>query len=234
MPEEPSSPREERSDQDLLDEIFSRLPMTEGSFVDFLSAVLLSAAVVASAFSAWQASLWSGEQATLFAEASTARLQSNRETGIALTRLNYDAGTFVDAAIAVTVDNQEALDLFRERLFRDQFNVFVDEWLELDPLNNPDAPKTPFELDGVTDSYFAETIRWDEIANDTFNEGKEANRNNDNWVLATVLFAGVLFFAGISTKFKSARIRALSVAFATIVLVAAGVWILSMPRLIEV
>ena len=156
------------------------------------------------------------------------------ELAIALTSISYDAGTFVDAAIAVTVDNQEALDLFRERLFRDQFNVFVDEWLELDPLNNPDAPKTPFELDGVTDSYFAESIRWDEIANDTFNEGKEANRNNDNWVLATVLFAGVLFFAGISTKFKSARIRALSVSFAAIVLVAAGVWLISIPRLIEV
>ncbi len=234
MAEDAPPPPKEVRDQDLLDEIVSRLPMTEGSFVDFLSAVLLSAAVVASALSAWQASLWSGEQATLFAEASTARLQSNREMAIALTRLGYDAGTFVDAAIAVTVDNQEALDLFRERLFRDQFNVLVDEWLELDPLNNPDAPKTPFELDGVTDSYFAESIRSDEIANDKFNVGKEANRNNDNWVLATVMFAGVLFFAGISTKFKSARIRALSVAFATFVLVAGGVWLVSMPRLIEV
>jgi hypothetical protein len=234
MLEEPSSPREERSGQDVLDEIFSRLPITEGSLVDFLSAVLLSAAVVASAFSAWQASLWSGEQATLFAEASTARIESNREMGIALTKLSYDAGTFVDAATALTEGNLGTLDLFNERLFRDQFKVFIDEWLELDPLNNPDAPNTPFELDGVTASYFAESMRWDEIANDKFNVGKEANRNNDNWVLATVLFAGVLFFAGISTKFKSARVRALSVAFAAIVLVGAGVWLLSMPRLIEV
>lgn len=234
MPEEPSSPREERGDQDLLDEIVSRLPMGEGTLIDFLSALLLSAAVVLSAFSAWQASLWGGDQATLFAEASTVRLESNREMAIALTRLSYDAGTFADAATALTDGNQEALDLFTERLFRDQFKVFVDEWLELDPLNDPNAPKTPFELDGFTESYFAEPTRLDEVANDKFEAGKEANENNDNYVLATVLFASVLFFAGISTKFKSPRIRVLSIGIAAIALTLSAVWILTLPHLIQV
>ncbi len=234
MDEDAPPPPKEVQDQDLLDEIFSRLPVNEGSFVDFLSAVLLSAAVVASAFSAWQASLWSGEQATLFAEASTARLGANRELAASLTRLDIDVITFVDAAIAFTQGDQEVIDLFEERLFRDQFKPVLDEWRELDPLSDPDAPATPFGIEGVIDSYFVESFALEETANEKFNEGKEANRNNDNWVLATVLFAGVLFFAGISTKFKSARIRALSVSFAAIVLVAAGVWLLSMPRLIEV
>ena len=234
MPEEPSSPREERGDQDLLDEIVSRLPMGEGTLIDFLSALLLSAAVVLSAFSAWQASLWGGDQATLFAEASTARLESNRESGITLTRLNYDAGTFVDAALALTNGNQEAIDLFNERLFRDEFKVWVEEWLELDPLNNPNAPKTPFELDGFTESYFAEPTRLDEVANDKFEAGKDANENNDNYVLATVLFASVLFFAGISTKFKSPRIRVLSIGIAAIALTLSAVWIITLPHLIQV
>ncbi len=234
MPEEPPSPGEEGADQDLLDEIVSRLPMGEGSLTDFLSALLLSAAVVLSAFSAWQATLWSGEQATLFAEASTARLESNRELAIALTRLDIDVVTFVDDAIAFTQGDQEVVDLFEERLFRDEFKPILDEWRALDPVNNPDAPPTPFGIEGVIESYFVESFALEEAANDKFNAGKEANRNNDNWVLATVLFAGVLFFAGISTKFKSARIRALSVAFAAFVLVAAGVWLVSMPRLIEV
>ena len=234
MAEDAPPPPKEVRDQDLLDEIVSRLPMTEGSFVDFLSAVLLSAAVVASAFSAWQASLWSGEQATLFAEASTARIESNRELAIALTRLDIDVVTFVDDAIAFTQGDQDVVDLFEERLFRDEFKSILDKWRELDPVNNPDAPPTPFGMEGVIESYFVESFALEEAANEKFNVGKEANRNNDNWVLATVMFAGVLFFAGISTKFKSARIRALSVAFATIVLVAGGVWLLSMPRLIEV
>ncbi len=234
MPEEPSSPSEERSDLDLLDEIFSRLPMAEGSFVDFLSAVLLSAAVVASAFSAWQASLWSGEQATLFAEASTARLESNRELAIALTRLDIDVVTFVDDAIAFTQGDQEVVDLFEERLFRDQFKLVLDEWRELDPLNNPDAPPTPFGIEGVIESYFVESFALEEAANDKFNAGQEANRNNDNYVLATVLFASVLFFSGISTKFKSPRIRALSIGFAAIALAASAVWVLTLPRLIQV
>ncbi|MCI0886089.1 MAG: hypothetical protein J4N92_07885, partial [Chloroflexi bacterium] len=88
MPEETSSPQDERGDSDPLDEIVDRLPIAEGSLIELLSAILLSVAVVGSALSAWQASLWSGEQATLFAEASTARLESNRETAIALTRIS--------------------------------------------------------------------------------------------------------------------------------------------------
>ncbi len=234
MAEEPSPPREERSDQDLLDEIFSRLPITEGSFVDFLSAVLLSAAVVASAFSAWQATLWSGEQATLFAEASTARLESNRDLAIALTRLDIDVVTFVDDAIAFTQGDQEVVDLFEERLFRDEFKLILDEWRELDPLNNLDAPPTPFGIEGVIEGYFVESFALEEAANEKFEEGRKANRHNDNYVLATVLFASVLFFSGISTKFKSPRVRALSIGIATIALTASAVWVLTLPRLIQV
>ena len=234
MPEEPSSPQDERGDSDLLDEIVARLPIAEGGLIELLSAILLSVAVVGSALSAWQASLWSGEQATLFAEASTARITSNRETAIALTQISYDAATFVDASAAFTTGNQEVLDLFNERLFRDDFKVLIDEWIALDPLNNPDAPKTPFELEGVIDLYMAESIRFDEIANEKFNEGKEANKNNDNWILATILFASVLFFAGISTKFKSARIRGLSIGIATIALLVSIALVTTLPRLIEV
>jgi hypothetical protein len=235
MPEEPPSPQEEeRGDSDLLDELFSRLPIAEGGWIDLLSAVLLSVTVVASALSAWQASLWSGEQATLFAEASTARITSNRETAIALTQISYDAATFVDATAAFTEGNQEVLDLFNERLFRDDFKLLIDDWVALDPLNNPDAPKTPFELEGAIDLYMAESMRFEDIASEKFNEGKEANQNNDNWILATVLFASVLFFAGISTKFKSAKIRALSIVIATIALVASIALVTTLPRLIEV
>ena len=235
MPEEPSSPQEEeRGESDLLDEIVARLPIAEGGLIDLLSAILLSVTVVASALSAWQASLWSGEQATLFAEASTARLESNRETAIALTRSSYDAATFVDASAAFASNDQAVLDLFNERLFRDEFQILIDEWVALDPLNDPNAPKTPFGLDGVTDVYMAESIVWDEIASEKFEAGKEANQNNDNWILATVLFASVLFFAGISTKFKSPRIRALSIGIATVALVGSIILVATLPRLVQV
>ena len=110
----------------------------------------------------------------------------------------------------------------------------ANEWIALDPLNNPDAPKTPFELEGATDVYMAESIVWDEIASEKFNAGKDANQNNDNWILATVMFASVLFFAGISTKFKSSRIRALSIGLATFALVGSTVLVVSLPRLIQV
>jgi len=229
--EQPPPSEGEDQDEYLIGEILSRIGLAEGSLIDLLSALLLSAAVLASAFSAWQATLWGGEQSTLFAEASTARIQANRETGIALTKLSYDAGTFSDAMIAFTEDNQEILDLFDGLLFREEFKVFVDAWIELEPLKNPDAPRTPFELDGFDDQYLAEAMLADADADDKFDRARKANSNNDNYILGTVLFASVLFFSGVSTKFKSLWVRTFSVGVAGVALVVGLVWLISLPRL---
>ncbi len=231
MAEQPPPSEGEDQDEYLIGEILSRIGLAEGSLIDLLSALLLSAAVLASAFSAWQATLWGGEQSTLFAEASTARIQANRETGIALTKLSYDAGTFSDAMIAFTEDNQEILDLFDGLLFREEFKVFVDAWIELEPLKNPDAPRTPFELDGFDDQYLAEAMLADADADDKFDRARKANSNNDNYILGTVLFASVLFFSGVSTKFKSLWVRTFSVGVAGVALVVGLVWLISLPRL---
>ena len=39
------------------------------------------------------------------------------------------------------------------------------------------------------------------------NSAKDANERADNYMLAVVLFASALFFAGISTKLKTVRAR---------------------------
>jgi hypothetical protein len=232
MTEKQPPPAEGAPDQAILEELLSRLQGGEfARWIDLISALLLSVAVVASAFSAWQATLWGGVQATSYAEASSARLQSNRELAIGLTRLDIDVITFIDAAIASAQGDQEVVDLFEERLFRDQFKPILDEWLELDPVNNADAPATPFGIEGVIDTYFVESFALEETANEKFEEGKEANQNGDDYILATVLFASVLFFAGVTTKFKSPRVRSLSLAIATTVLVVGAVWLFSLPRL---
>jgi hypothetical protein len=44
-------------------------------------------------------------------------------------------------------------------------------------------------------------------ADTRFAEGEDANKYSDTYTLATLLFAGVLFFAAISERFEYLRIR---------------------------
>ncbi|TET49710.1 MAG: hypothetical protein E3J64_09275 [Anaerolineales bacterium] len=231
MTEKPP-PAEGGPDEAMLEELLSRLQGGEfARWIDLASAVLLAVAVVASAFSAWQATLWGGVQATSYAEASSKRLQSNAAVTTALTQISYDATSFALGAVEYFEGNQEAVEFFEERLFREEFRPALEAWLATEPLQDPEAPKTPFELPEYKNANLEESQRLTEEAEAKFEEGKEANKNGDDYILATVLFASVLFFAGVTTKFKSPRVRALSLFIATAALAVGMTWLVSLPRL---
>jgi hypothetical protein len=50
-----------------------------------------------------------------------------------------------------------------------------------------------------------------------------------NYVLAVVLFAVSLFFAGLSTKLTDTRLRAVTVSLGCVVLVGTAIWIATSP-----
>jgi hypothetical protein len=228
---QPPSP-EGAPDEAMLEELLSRLQGGEfARWIDLISAVLLAVAVVASAFSAWQATLWGGVQATSYAEASSKRLQSNAALATALTEISYDATSFALGAVEYFRGDEDAVEFFFERLFREEFEPALEAWLATEPLQNPEAPRTPFDLPEYTNADLEESQRLQEEAEAKFEEGKEANQNSDDYILATVLFASVLFFAGVTTKFKSPRVRVLSLAVAVAAFAAGMTWVVSLPRL---
>jgi hypothetical protein len=232
MTEKPPPPPEGGPDEALVEELLSRLEGGEfARWIDLASAVLLAVAVVASAFSAWQATLWSGVQATSYAEASSKRLQSNAALTTALTEISYDATSFALGAAEYFGGDQEAVQFFTERLFREEFKPAVEAWLATEPLQNPEAAKTPFQLPEYKNANLEDSQRLQEEAEAKFEEGKEANKNGDDYILATVLFASVLFFAGITTKFKSPRVRVFSLVVAVAAFAGGMVWMGSLPRL---
>jgi hypothetical protein len=232
MTEKPPPPPEGAPDEAMLEELLSRLQGGEfARWIDLVSAVLLSVAIVTSAFSAWQATLWGGVQATSYAEASSKRLQSNAALTTALTEISYDATSFALGAVEYFRGDGEAVEFFLERLFREEFEPALEAWLATEPLQNPEAPRTPFDLPEYTNADLEESQRLQEEAEAKFEEGKEANQNSDDYILATVLFASVLFFAGVTTKFKSPRVRVLSLAVAVAAFAVGMTWVVSLPRL---
>jgi hypothetical protein len=200
-------------------------------WTELLSAFLLSAAVVLSAFGAWQATKWGGQQSILFAEASSARLTSSNYLALGLTEISYDTSIWADAILALANGDQSTIDTFRERVFSDDFKVAFDAWIAQDPFNNPDAPQTPFDVPEYKPVGIQLWTAVGEGAEEKFSEGKSASDNSDDYILSTVFFASVLFFAGITTKFRDDRLRTVVVLMAVGLFIGGAVWLASLRRL---
>jgi hypothetical protein len=168
-------------------------------------------------------------QATAFATASTSRIESQKAANAAYAQLAYDASTFASLGVAYAQDNPERLELLRERTIRDEFRPYLDEWIALEPLKNPDVPKTPFDLPSFQNENLVLSQQLTEKAEASFEEATNANQTGDDYVLATVFFAGVLFFAGIVGKFESLGVRYALLALGTIWLLTGAVRALTLP-----
>ena len=185
--------------------------------LELWSALLLAAATVATAFSAYESSRWSGQQSTLFTSAGASRTESAKARSDASSLLSIDATLFTDWASAF-VEGRTKQAAAVESFFRQEFRPAFDEWVALEPLKNPKAaPATPFQLSAYQPRRLRESEKLEEKATAQFNEGREANQTSDNYTLSTIFFAAVLFFAGIATKFTSDRIVAGTLAAGTVV-----------------
>jgi hypothetical protein len=210
--------------------------MTNGdgrNWVEVIATVLLSVATVATAWSAYQANRWNGEATKATSRGNAARIESTRASGVVNRQVQIDVSLFTQFIDAFAQDQTELADFYRTR-FRDEFKPAFEAWAATKPRTNPNAPLTPFELPQyrLAANEEAETL---EAEADAF--AAQARRNiqrSANYVLAVVLFASALFFAGMSTKLGTPRLRVVLLGLGCVVFLGALVWIATSPISVSV
>lgn len=197
-------------------------------WVEVASAVLLSVAALAIAWSGYQASRWTGEQAKAFSRANAARVESTRWSNLANSQSEIDVATFTQWVNSYARNETKLADFYRKR-FRPEFKPAVEAWIATRPLKNPDAPLTPF----ATPQYrLAARAESDRLETKARAEAAVANRNVQratNYVLGVVLFSSALFFAGISSRIGNPRTRAVVLGIGWLMLLTGLVWITTLP-----
>ena len=119
---------------------------------------------------------------------------------------------------------------FLYQRFRPEFQTAVNAWIQTHPRTNPDAPPTPFAMPEYQVAATQKAAQLNQQAEDSAAAARAANQRSDNYVLMTIMFATVLFFAGISSKMDTARARLLLLGVGTtLLLVSIGV-VLSFPK----
>jgi hypothetical protein len=201
--------------------------------LEVIATVLLSLATVATAWSGYQASRWNGEQAKAFSRASTLRDASNKADALANAQTQIDVATFTQWVDAYALERTELADFYFAR-FRPEFKPAVDAWIGTRPRRNPDAPLTPFAMPEYTVAARVEAERLQAEAERTSATARTNVQRATNYVLCVVLFAAVLFFAGISTKLETPRLRRFLLGFGAALFLGTVVWLATFPVSISV
>lgn len=232
-----------------------RTPLMFGASdrLELVATVILAIATVLTAWSAFQSTKWSGKQSINFSAAAAARTESTRADTQAGQLTQIDVAMFVDWATSIIDDVREGSSTFPSdgsyepargtasgfiyNRFRAEFKPAVDAWIETDPVNNPDAPTSPFVMtDANGDPVYVlqdriEADRLAVAADEAAALARVANQNGDNYVFTMVLFASVLFFAGVSSKLVRIRNRVFVLGFGVVLLIAGSIILLSLPIL---
>ena len=174
--------------------------------MDLIFAIILLIATLSTAFCVYQATRWNGIQAIDFGDASKLRTESVRASNAANSQEIVDVQVFLSWVNAVSKNDSVQANFIQER-FRDEFRPAFNAWIATANETNPIPAGTPFELPEYSLAKYNESARLEEQATASFNSGKDANTNGDMYISNTVLFAIVLFFCGIYTRWESIKIR---------------------------
>jgi hypothetical protein len=188
--------------------------------LEMAAVVLLSVTVVVTAWSGYQAAKWAGDQA-LRVKSAQAATRAGQER---IDDLLYFNG-WLEAREA---ENQELATIYRRR-FRPEFEPAFRAWIAQRPFSNPKAIPGPLYVPEYKSAETERAHELDERAEELYREGIEAKEHDDDYILSTVFFATVLFFASIALRLDWRPLRMIVLGLATAMLVGGAVFVLALP-----
>lgn len=193
---------------------------------DLAAAVILSLATVASAWSSYQAARWSGETTKANRAANAARVDAAKQSDLASRWLTVDVTTFSLWLEATVKGDGEVADEVAAR-FRPELRVAFDDWLARSHDAVPAG--TPFVLATYREPATEQVDVLLDTAEARADDADQANQNGDNFVLTAVLYASVLFFAGIASKLATTRAQHFAVTLSGLMFVVATAVMATLP-----
>ena len=203
------------------------------NWAELAATILLACAAVATAWSSYQATRWNGEQAKTASRVNKTRIEAARAAGRANAETQVDIATFIQWVDAYAKDEAELESFYRTR-FREEFRPAFDAWIATRPLESsgaaPDAVRPP----AVQARLGGRGRAARRAGRGALGPVRRDIQRASNYVLAVVLFAVALFFAGMSTKLGAAGLRTAMLTVGWIVFLGAAAWVATSPMSVGV
>jgi hypothetical protein len=195
---------------------------------ELAATVLLAMAAVATAWAAYQAARWHGEQAKAQSASIAARVESTRTANVANRQAQIDVALFTQWVDAYARDETELAGFYRKR-FRPEFRPAFVAWVATRPRTNSSAPLSPFAMPQYKLAANATSDRLEVKAAAASQRAGSFIQRADDYSLAVVLFASSLFFAGISTRLRSSSTRMVILGLGCALFLGSVIWIATFP-----
>ncbi|WP_329000154.1 hypothetical protein OHA18_37685 [Kribbella sp. NBC_00709] len=208
-------------------------PERRRNWQEVLVTVLLVVAALGTSWSSYQATRWNGEQAKAAGRANAIRIDAARAQGQSQSQSQVDVATFIAWADADRRGEAAVADFYAAR-FRAEFRPAFNAWIATRPTTNPGAPPTPFAMPQYQLASRDQAERLDAAAASSTAKVLRDLQVSSNYVLTVVLYAIVLFFAGMSTKITNRRLRWILAGIGCLVLVTALAWIATFPVSVDI
>jgi hypothetical protein len=176
------------------------------SLIEMVTAIVLSVAGLMASWASHQGAIWNGMQSVHFGRANFERGAASRARFEGDMVRSVQVDLFSDWVEAKSRGNETLAQFYRTRM-PETFRAPFEAWLATRPLENPEAPPTPFAMAGYRVPGFVEAERADREAEAQFALGEEASRVSYAYNRAGVVLATAMFFGGIGQVFRQTSVR---------------------------
>ena len=202
------------------------------AILESLATILMAVATVATAWCAYQSTVFGSVQEFDLHEAEVLNREINALSTRGFQKSMIDVQLFTNWANAYGSD-QKNLSEYYETLFTPRMKPAFDAWRALDPANNPDAPRHFFFMPEyvVPEERAADSLQ--SVFAERVEMARESNAHSEHYILLTVIFASVLFFGGITSNIQSTKTKTALVVGSSALLVGSVIWMLTFPMILR-
>jgi hypothetical protein len=195
--------------------------------LELLAVILLGVATIGSAWSAYQATQWNGDEADLARQASDQRVEAARLFGLATQLASYDSNVVAQYANALAAGDERLIEFFRTAMMRPAFLPFLDRWQAA--LESGAEPTFLLDDQEYQAALLGDYEAAQASAEALMSDSAEAQERADEYVLLTLVFASALFFAGVTSSFRMRLPRILLLIGATLLIAYAAARLVELP-----
>lgn len=201
--------------------------------LELAATVLLALAAIATAWASYQSATWRGKQAEAQSASIAARVESTRQASVANRQAQVDLALFTQWIDAYARRETRLSDFYRTR-FRDEFEPAFEAWVATKPLQNANAPLSPFAMPQYRLAASDEADRLEAKAAEYSKQVVTNIERANDYVLAVVLFSISLFFAALSTRLRTFRLRAALLGMGYLLFAGTVIWLATQPVILSI
>jgi len=184
--------------------------------IEITGTVLLSIASLAVAWCSYQSNLWNGKQVFTLAESNLLYKHAQEKSAMLAQHQEIDAAVTINFMEAVLDNRPNRVDYYLRRA-RPEMAAVLNTWLSMDPLHNDQAPAHPLMMEEyklLGGSMRAAVDSVNQQADLLWKQAQRFNKISDSYILYTVIFSLIMFFAALATKLTNEKIVITGLVFA--------------------